>query len=91
MPFKNIVDTCANNINNMITLYTGSWTILSFSFSSAATIAVLDLVLQGTDLRKLIVPISIYCVGLITYTMFVLFDTITGVRAAKIISLEPSS
>jgi len=67
MVFKVAIST----IYKMITFKKGSLTILSLAFSGSLTFYLKKL-LEGTDLKHLIVPIMIFGVGALLYFIFLI-------------------
>lgn len=78
MVFKVAIST----IYKMITFKKGSLTILSLAFSGSLTFYLKKL-LEGTDLKHLIVPIMIFGVGALLYFIFLIFDFYTGIQVAR--------
>lgn len=78
MVFKVAITT----IYKMITFKKGSLTILSLGLSGGITFY-MKKVLEGTELKHLLIPIVIFGVGTILYFFFLIFDFYTGVQVAR--------
>ena len=74
--------TALITIYKMITFKKGSLFILSLGLSSGFTFYMKTL-LDGTDIKHLLVPILILAIGVVLYIIFLLADLHTGLRVAK--------
>ncbi|ALN97204.1 hypothetical protein LIT13_06785 [Flavobacterium psychrophilum] len=66
----------------MATFKKGSLAIISFALSGGTTFYLKKL-MEGTDLKHIIVPIVIFAVGTLMYVIFLLADLHTGLQVAR--------
>ena len=70
------------SLYKMMTFKKGSLAIISLALSSGSTFYLKKL-MEGTDLKHIIVPIVIFAVGAMMYVLFLLADLHTGLQVAK--------
>lgn len=74
-------------VYKMITFKKGSLSMLSLVLSGSFTLYAKK-ILEGTDLKHLIIPVLIFAVGFILYFSFLVADLFTGLQVAKYQSLK---
>lgn len=80
-----VFTTAFITLYKLFTFKNGGLTIVSLAVSGSTTYY-LKALLNGTDIKNLIIPVLILVIGLFMYLVFLLADMHTGIRVAKHIS-----